>query len=86
MNDGDASYFVENDKVRFTDEAATFKVELVGDLPCDTVFVDNTKAYTFNGSGAITGHATLVKMGTGRLTITTDNTYTGGNRLNILQN
>ena len=81
MNDGDASYFVENDKVRFTDEAATFKVELVGDLPCDTVFVDNTKAYTFNGSGAITGHATLVKTGTGRLTINTDNTYTGGNRL-----
>lgn len=81
MNNGDASYFVENDKVRFTDEATTFKVELVGDLPCDTVFVDNTKAYTFSGSGAITGYATLVKTGTGRLNITTDNTYTGGNRL-----
>ena len=80
-NDGDASYFVENDKVRFTDDATVFNVELVGDLPCDTVFVDNTTAYTFSGAGAITGAATLVKSGTGRLTISTDNTYTGGNRL-----
>ncbi len=81
MNDGDASYFVENDKVRFTDEATSFNVELVGDLASDTVFVDNTTAYTFKGTGAITGSATLVKTGTGRLTISTDNTYTGGNRI-----
>lgn len=81
INDGDASYFVENDKVRFTDDATVFNVELVGDLPCDTVFVDNTTAYTFSGTGAIKGAATLVKSGTGRLTISTDNTYTGGNRI-----
>lgn len=81
INDGDASYFVENDKVRFTDDATVFNVELVGDLPCDTVFVDNTTAYTFSGAGAIKGAATLVKSGTGRLTISTDNTYTGGNRI-----
>lgn len=81
INDGDASYFVENDKVRFTDDATVFNVELMGDLPCDTVFVDNTTAYTFSGTGAIKGAATLVKSGTGRLTISTDNTYTGGNRI-----
>ena len=81
INDGDASYFVENDKVRFTDDATVFNVELVGDRPCDTVFVDNTTAYTFSGTGAIKGAATLVKSGTGRLTISTDNTYTGGNRI-----
>ncbi len=81
INDGDASYFVENDKVRFTDDATVFNVELVGELPCDTVFVDNTTAYTFGGGGSITGGATLVKSGTGRLTISTDNTYTGGNRI-----
>ena len=81
MNDGDASYFVENDKVSFTDDATVFNVELVGELPCDTVFVDNTTTYTFGGGGSITGGATLVKSGTGRLTISTDNTYTGGNRI-----
>lgn len=80
-NNGDASYFVENDKVNFTDEAQNFDVELTGDLPSDTIFVDNTKAYTFSGAGAIVGSATLVKRGTGRLTISTDNTYTGGNRI-----
>lgn len=79
--DGDASYFVEDDKVFFTDVAKEYNVELVGDLPSDTVLVDNTTAYTFSGDGAIVGDATLVKKGSGRLTISTDNTYTGGNRL-----
>lgn len=85
LNDGEASYFVQNDKVSFTDEAEQFYVQLAGELPSDTVFVNNSnasgKAYTFAGDGAITGKATLVKEGTGRLTITTDNTYTGGNRI-----
>ena len=81
LYDGDASYFVQNDKVVFNDKAENFKVELTGELPSDTVLVDNTTAYTFSGAGAITGNATLVKNGTGKLTITTDNTYTGGNRI-----
>ena len=81
LYDGDASYFVQNDKVVFNDEAENFKVELTGELPSDTVLVDNSTAYTFSGAGSITGNATLVKSGTGKLTITTDNTYTGGNRI-----
>ena len=81
LNAGDVDYFVAKDKVAFTDEATTFNVELVGELPADTVLVDNTTAYTFKGAGAITGDATLVKRGTGKLTISTDNTYTGGNRI-----
>ena len=81
LYDGDASYFVQNDKVVFNDEAENFKVELTGELPSDTVLVNNSTAYTFSGAGAITGNATLVKSGTGKLTITTDNTYKGGNRI-----
>jgi autotransporter-associated beta strand protein len=81
LYDGDASYFVQNDKVVFNDEAENFMVELTGELPSDTVLVDNSTAYTFSGAGAITGNATLVKSGTGKLTISTDNTYTGGNRI-----
>ncbi|MBO5678398.1 MAG: autotransporter-associated beta strand repeat-containing protein [Bacteroidaceae bacterium] len=80
-NAGEESYFVEDDKVSFTDDAEEFVVELVGELPSDTVFVDNTQAYTFTGSGAIVGDAALVKRGEGKLTISTDNTYTGGNRI-----
>ncbi|MBE6292607.1 MAG: hypothetical protein E7091_09395 [Bacteroidales bacterium] len=83
LNGDDASYFVANDKVYFTDDAEQLYIQLAGDLPCDTVFVSNStaKAYTFAGDGAITGEATLLKEGAGRLTISTDNTYTGGNRI-----
>lgn len=81
FNDGQESYFVEADKVYFNDDATQFNVELTDELPSDTIFVNSTKNYTFSGNGAITGHATLIKEGTGRLTISTDNTYTGGNRI-----
>ena len=81
LNAGNIDYFVAKDKVVFNDDATTYNVELIGELPADTVLVDNTTAYTFKGTGAITGAATLVKQGTGKLTISTDNTYTGGNRI-----
>lgn len=78
---GDEDLFVGGDRVLFNDSATTYRVTLQGDLPCDTLLVDNATAYTFTGSGAITGATTLVKRGSGTLTIETDNTYTGGNRI-----
>ena len=74
--------FAKGDIVNFTDEAQSFTVTLkAGDeLPADTIHVNNTKAYTFNGTGVISSGA-LVKEGTGTLTISNDNTYTGGNYL-----
>ncbi|MBQ9637471.1 MAG: autotransporter-associated beta strand repeat-containing protein [Prevotella sp.] len=77
----DNETFVSGDKVIFNDEAQQFNVVLEGDLEADSVIVDNTNAYTFSGTGAITGTTTLVKRGTGTLTINTDNSYTGGTRL-----
>lgn len=76
---GGSDIFVTGDDVTFNDEAANYVVQLAGELPCDTVLVDASTAYTFGGTGALTGNTVLVKRGTGRLTITTDNTYTGGN-------
>ena len=73
--------FVTGDNVTFNDEATQFKVNIATDIEADTVFVDNTKAYTFQGSGALVGNTTLVKRGSGTLTITNDNSYTGGNRI-----
>ena len=78
---GGTDLFVTGDNVWFTDEAAKFSVSLTGELEADTVFVDNSKAYTFNGTGQLVGNTTLVKQGTGTLTINTENTYTGGNRI-----
>lgn len=73
--------FVTGDKVRFDDNAAAFEVTLNDALASDTIVVDNSKNYTFKGNGSIAGAATLIKQGSGMLTISTDNSYTGGTRL-----
>lgn len=75
--EGEPDIFVTGDKVIFDDAAKRFTVTLTGELDPDTVIVDNTKAYTFNGTGALVGGTSLVKRGTGSLTISNDNTYTG---------
>ncbi len=73
--------FVTGDNVLFNDDAKQFTVNINGEIEADSVIVDNTKAYTFQGSGALSGATTLVKRGSGILTIKNDNTYTGGNRI-----
>ena len=75
--EGEQDIFVTGDKVIFDDAAKRFTVALTGNLDPDTVIVDASKSYTFNGTGALTGDASLVKRGTGTLTISNDNTYTG---------
>ena len=79
--DGQNVSFVTGDNAIFNDNASAFTVNLAGEIEADSVIVDNTKAYTFQGSGALIGNTTMVKRGTGTLTIKTDNSYTGGNRI-----
>ncbi|MBQ7443167.1 MAG: autotransporter-associated beta strand repeat-containing protein [Bacteroidaceae bacterium] len=76
--DAGAESFVSGDKVRFTDAATKTNVSIKGDIEADSIIVDATKAYTFSGTGAIVGASKLVKRGTGKLTIGTANSYTGG--------
>ena len=78
---GDKEVFVQGDKVTFNDNTSNFNVNITNDIPADSFIIDNTKAYTFAGTGEITGGATLVKKNTGKLTINTDNSYTGGNHI-----
>ena len=77
----DAETFVTGDNVLFDDSSTRFSVTLKGDLEADSIIVDGTKNYTFSGAGSIVGNSTLVKRGTGKLTINNDNTYLGGTRL-----
>lgn len=72
--------FVTGDKVEFNDDASKFAVNITEEISADTIWVNSTKAYSFTGTGSITEGA-LVKEGTGTLTISTDNAYTGGNYL-----
>ena len=80
--EGESDIFVSGDNVRFDDTAEKFTVTLNGELEADTVLVANeARSYTFSGTGSLVGNTTLVKQGKGMLTIKTDNSYTGGNRL-----
>ena len=73
--------FVSGDNVIFNDDAQQYNITLEGELEADSIIVDNTKSYTFGGTGSIVGASTLVKRGMGTLTINTENSYTGGTRL-----
>ena len=80
--EGGAETFVTGDNVWFTDDASVFNVKINNSIEADTIFVENeSKAYTFSGTGDIAGNSTLVKRGKGTLTVKTENTYTGGNRI-----
>ncbi len=73
--------FVTGDNVFFTDEGAQLSVELKGNMEAGTINVNSSKNYVFTGSGSLVGNTSLVKDGTGTLTINNDNTYTGGTRI-----
>ena len=78
---GQTTAFVTGDNAIFNDDATAFTVNLTGEIEADSVIVDNTKAYTFQGSGSLIGSTKLVKRGKGTLTIKNENSYTGGNRI-----
>ena len=80
-SDGTDAIFVTGDNVVFNDNARQFNVNIGSDVVADSVIVDNTKTYTFSGSGAIAGTTTLVKRGRGTLNMRNENTYTGGTRI-----
>ncbi|MBP5770652.1 MAG: autotransporter-associated beta strand repeat-containing protein [Bacteroidaceae bacterium] len=79
--EGEAQCFVSGDIVRFDNSSTKLSVNVKGNIEADSIIVDATKNYTFKGNGAFIGGTTLVKRGTGNLTIQTDNTYTGGTRI-----
>ena len=73
-----AAAFVTGDKVLFTDAAAAKSVSLVGELVPESVVFNNSESYTLGGDGYISGNASLVKEGEGKLTVNNVNGYTGG--------
>jgi autotransporter-associated beta strand protein len=88
-NEGDKKFAV-GDSVVFDDSAAVAgSVYVVGKLtPASLVFNHSTQDYTLipvntnANENEITGGTSLVKSGTGLLTITHTNSYTGGTMLN----
>ena len=81
LHGGESDVFVVGDNVRFTDRAQQFTVNLSGEIIADTVLFDNTESYILGGSGSLAGGSKLVKLGTGTLTVSGENSYTGGTRI-----
>jgi autotransporter-associated beta strand protein len=79
------SAFQTADPVNFDDTGLANSVNLVGVLQPGFLTVDNSSVnYTFNGTGALVGTASLVKNGTGSLTLlnTGGDSYKGGVTVN----
>jgi autotransporter-associated beta strand protein len=71
--------FKNADSVQFDDTSLNLNVNLSSAVMPTTALVTSSNNYTFNGNGKITGTgATLIKAGSGTLTINTTNDYTGG--------
>jgi autotransporter-associated beta strand protein len=83
-NNGKAAVaYTEGSTVTFNDSNnGHYAVTLNTIVAPGSVTVNNSAGnYTISGSGGITGIASLSKMGTGTLTLSTVNTYTGGTNL-----
>jgi len=76
--------YADGDPVFFTDVAvaANPSVNLTVTRSPGSVTVDSTKNYTLTGSG-IAGSSTLTKRGTGSLTLSNPNTYTGNTVISV---
>ena len=83
-NQGTNVAFWNGDSVTFGDSGSVApSVNLVQPLsPAGVVEVNSTNNYTFAGSGKIAGNCALQKDGSGSLTVTMPNIFTGGTILN----
>ncbi|MBQ0056364.1 MAG: hypothetical protein KBT20_01795 [Bacteroidales bacterium] len=78
--DQKAETFVNGDYVIFGDGAENRAINIVEPLSVDTMRFEGEGNYTLKGEGMVTDGA-LVKEGNGKVSISTLNSYTGGNYL-----
>lgn len=74
--------FMNLDSVTFGDTGAGTVNLAAGNLNPALVTVDSSLAYTFGGTGVIAGTGSLVKNGSGTLTISTAHSYLGSTDIN----
>lgn len=79
FHDGTAATpFAQGDRVSFLQTGANPSISISGTPNPSLVTVNATKDYTFGGSGSLTGSMSLAKSGSGKLTLSTANSFTGG--------
>ncbi|MES2477145.1 MAG: autotransporter-associated beta strand repeat-containing protein [Verrucomicrobiota bacterium] len=84
---GTATDYIASDLVLFDDSAAgstSISISLASVSPGSTTFDNSSKDYSVSSPGGfgIAGSGPLVKNGTGKLTLNTDNTYSGATTIN----
>lgn len=78
-----AAFFTNFDSVTFNDNGSNnVPVVLATAVQPASLTVNATRDYIITGIGAINGTNSLTKSGTGTLTLTTSNGYTGGTTIN----
>jgi len=78
LNGVNPDIFVYHDNVTFNDAALLKTVTMTGILaPADIKIDNNSAAYTFDGTGSITGTTGLYKTNKGEVTLNTRNDFTG---------
>lgn len=81
---GAVTDYLENDQVLFDDTATGIKaivIDTTSVFPSVTTFNTSTAAYSLSGTAGIAA-GSFVKSGTGSVTITNANTYTGATNIN----
>lgn len=74
---GEATTFVAGDRVIFDDDAITTDINLPAEIyPSQIVFNNSEKDFTITG-GSITGNCNIEKRGTGTVTLSNLNSFTG---------
>jgi autotransporter-associated beta strand protein len=82
LNNGAADYFYYLDNVVFNDAGNGAVNVATGVSPSSTTFNNNTNNYVLTGSGAISGGGGLTLNGSGTVTLTLPNTFTGDTTIN----
>jgi autotransporter-associated beta strand protein len=80
-----ATDYINGDQITFDNTAnGTTNVSITDATvtPTSVTFNNTSLSYTIGGAGAIAGSTAVTLMGTGSVTITNNNTYTGGTNVN----
>ena len=77
LNNEVQDVFVTGDDVEINDDAVEQHIVISEDIIPNSVKVINTNNFSFSGEGSISGTSSLTKSGSGKLTISNDNTFSG---------